>query len=572
MASMASISSSELAQKDLWSRITSGKPLISRPLTRPNTEENSNNADDDDVLSVVPRFAAAQYGRTIHHPRLKQPTPEQENLHLSILVENRKNIGGVDSSESITSVVDDEEALALKLSRALMKGSHTPRNFTGCSSDIDMKYQVGYDNMPSPTSTLCFPEARNNPSYNYDFADEGDFIGTCKFIEFERPQMSTQQKEHGGINLIEEVHSKERSSCLIDSNNTGSRPSNCCGGLEPHFPFHSFVICADTQLGVTSQNVEWETEIEYAKKAIQTINSLDPPPLFVCVCGDLVDMQYSFEENKGYSSRFKNKQECDEVQAKQNLDFQNVFSELNPEIPLVCTCGNHDVSNRPTPASIQRYKDFFGDEYLSFWANGTYNIVLNSVLFANPSGAPQLFSNQLRWLEHQLEYAHKHDAKMIFVYGHHPWFLYDENEDTDDLTGLSPFPKEWGKSTFLEDENKPTGFKDSYFAVPKKYRMTALNLFRKYGVNAAFTGHFHQNVISKSSWGMEHIITSSLSVVFDSSGKPKQEEENGRGLRLVEVHLDKATCVASMTKVERSSKKNEVRRGGTINHHFIPID
>ncbi len=102
--------------------------------------------------------------------------------------------------------------------------------------------------------------------------------------------------------------------------------------------------------------------------------------------------------------------------------------------------------------------------------------------------------------------------------------------------------------------------------------MMALDLFRKYGVNAAFTGHFHQNVITKSSWGMDHIITSSLSVVFNSSGKPKQAEENGRGIRLVEVHLNKATSVADRLKEEYSSRRIEVRRGGTINHSFIPID
>ncbi len=420
MASMSSTPSSELAQRDLWSRITNGKPLVSRPRTRPSSEENSTHSYDDVAVPVVPRFAAAQYGRTIHHPRLKQPTPEQEKLHLSILVEHRKSIDDVNSSEFITSVVEDEKSLAFKLSRALLKGSHTPRNITGGSSHIDMKYQVN-ENMPSPTSTLCFPETHNDFEFNHNFSDEDDFTETCKFIEDEVSQEVCN-------NAFDQVQSKRLHRCIDNSNNTGSRPSNCCGGLEPHFPFHSFVICADTQLGVTSQNVEWETELEFAKKAIKTINSLDPPPLFVCVCGDLVDMEYSFEENKGYSSRFKNKKECDEVQAEQNLDFQKVFSELNPEIPLVCTCGNHDVSNRPTSASIQRYKDFFGDEYLSFWANGTYNIVLNSVLFANPSGAPHLFSDQLQWLQHQLEYANKHDAKMIFVYGHHPWFLVSANK------------------------------------------------------------------------------------------------------------------------------------------------
>ena len=31
-----------------------------------------------------------------------------------------------------------------------------------------------------------------------------------------------------------------------------------------------------------------------------------------------------------------------------------VYSRLDPAIPMVCVCGNHDVGNSPTTQSIQR--------------------------------------------------------------------------------------------------------------------------------------------------------------------------------------------------------------------------
>ena len=59
---------------------------------------------------------------------------------------------------------------------------------------------------------------------------------------------------------------------------------------------------------------------------------------------------------------------------QQVKDFKRVWSGLNPAIALVCLCGNHDVGNRPTKASIEHWTSSFGDDFLSFWANGTFNV------------------------------------------------------------------------------------------------------------------------------------------------------------------------------------------------------
>ena len=103
------------------------------------------------------------------------------------------------------------------------------------------------------------------------------------------------------------------------------------------------------------------------------------------------------------------------------------------------------------------------------------------------------------------------------------------------------------------------------------------------GVNAAFSGHFHQNVVSKADFGMDMIITAPLSIVLESSGKPKQEEVNGRGIRIVEVHLNSPassrpdpseTCIESGDLVvgdKVTATSGGVRNGGYITHRFVPI-
>ena len=107
------------------------------------------------------------------------------------------------------------------------------------------------------------------------------------------------------------------------------------------------------------------------------------------------------------------------------------------------------------------------------------------------------------------------------MFGHHPWFLYDENEDPSTLEGKSSF----GGETIG----------DSYFSMALEPRSVALELFKEFGVTAAFCGHFHQNLVSETSFGMKHIITGSLSVVLNTTGITAPTEPQTRGIRVVEV-------------------------------------
>ncbi len=110
-----------------------------------------------------------------------------------------------------------------------------------------------------------------------------------------------------------------------------------------HAPSHTFVVCADSQLGMTSLNEEWETELSYCRAAVKKINALEPRPSFVTMCGDIVDMEQSFYYNNPKALRSYDLPECEMKQRKQFADFQRVFEEVHEDIALVCLCGNHDI-------------------------------------------------------------------------------------------------------------------------------------------------------------------------------------------------------------------------------------
>lgn len=121
-----------------------------------------------------------------------------------------------------------------------------------------------------------------------------------------------------------------------------------------------FIQSADTQFGlidswnyVPEDDQNWEKEIVLTRKAIAAANALTPKPRFFIVCGDLVNAVPSHKFND-----------------QQVVDFKKVFEELDPSIPLVCVCGNHDVGDTPTQQSVKKYRSNFGDDYFTFWTGG----------------------------------------------------------------------------------------------------------------------------------------------------------------------------------------------------------
>jgi len=112
-------------------------------------------------------------------------------------------------------------------------------------------------------------------------------------------ECSSDQEEDSGT-YDEELSVSSPYPMVLKSNMPLCQPCE----LNAHSPTHRFVVCADTQFGITKHNLDWDVEIQYSNMAIDLINEMNPRPAFVCVCGDLVDMEFSLERKKGSKSKF----------------------------------------------------------------------------------------------------------------------------------------------------------------------------------------------------------------------------------------------------------------------------
>merc|ERR1711988_426514 len=256
-------------------------------------------------------------------------------------------------------------------------------------------------------------------------------------------------------------------------------------------PF-SFVAMADTQFGFMSDNAEWAKEMELAELAVEFVNMVRPR--FAIMCGDLVHHVPELYPNTD-----------PHIRDQQVADFQGVFVKVSADIPLLCVCGNHDVLNRPTPLSIERYKNDFGSDYYTFWCEGSFFIVLNSNLYNDPSDALALFEQQHLWLENQLQLAKDQGALHIVLFTHHPLFLrYAREPDEDERL--------FGVTSWLESSSGMLcTLQNSYFHIPLERRLPLLNLLKQYGCHWVFSGHYHRCLEAYSAdFDVHQVVTSAV--------------------------------------------------------------
>ena len=103
---------------------------------------------------------------------------------------------------------------------------------------------------------------------------------------------------------------------------------------------------------------------------------------------------------------------------KVRKDFFAINNQLDPEIPRILVCGNHDVGNTPKRDTIEKYKATFGDDYFSFWYGRIHFSVLNSLLWKYSSLTKDLAAAQDFWLDPELA---KNESQEIIV-EHISWF------------------------------------------------------------------------------------------------------------------------------------------------------
>ncbi len=240
-----------------------------------------------------------------------------------------------------------------------------------------------------------------------------------------------------------------------------------------------FMQLADTQYGMFSGNQGFTKEVALVEKAVRHINRLHPR--FVIVCGDLTNA------TPGHT-RYQ-------AQVRQ---FKHDFSQVDPDIPLVCVCGNHDLGNRPDARSIASYREHFGDDYFLFWVGGVCNLVLNSSVIKDPSSAAEVLLAQQAWLEQQLTKAQQAKAKHILLFQHHPLFLHEADEP------------------------------DEYFNIPLERRTPLIGQLQQANVRAVFAGHYHRNAGGRAG-EMEMVTTGPV-------GKPLGSDPSGSRIVQVEEH------------------------------------
>ncbi len=237
-----------------------------------------------------------------------------------------------------------------------------------------------------------------------------------------------------------------------------------------------FIVGADPQFGMTSENKDFAAETANFERFIAAADRLRPA--FVVVCGDLVNRPGD---------------------AAQSAEYLRIAARLDPSIHLYNLPGNHDLGNKFTPESIAAYTRRFGPDYYTFRFARMAGFVLNSALMYSPESDPARAEAQEKWFAAELEKARQEGAHPLIVFMHHPLFVHAAGEP------------------------------DEYFNVPLAQRQRYLESMRKFGVTYVFDGHYHRNAIATD--GGLQVVTSG------PIGKPLGKDPSG--LRVVTVRGSK---------------------------------
>ena len=232
-----------------------------------------------------------------------------------------------------------------------------------------------------------------------------------------------------------------------------------------------FLQLSDPQFGFMDNNKSISAETEAMNKAVTAINQLKPP--FVVITGDFVNNSKSKEQIAAYKS---------------------MIAQIDSSVKVYMIPGNHDIG-KVSRASIDNYKKNYGETHFSFrYGDCTFIGIDSNIIKEEDKEREEV---QFKWLEQELQKTK--DARFKFVFTH--------------------------CSVFLKRMDEPVNYSNFSLPMREKY----VRLFQKYGVNAIFVGHLHNNAYGKVG-DMEMITIGPVGKVLGTGYQ---------GMNLVKVYPDR---------------------------------
>ena len=232
-----------------------------------------------------------------------------------------------------------------------------------------------------------------------------------------------------------------------------------------------FLQLSDPQFGFIDNNKSISAETEAMNKAVTAINQLKPP--FVVITGDFVNNSKRKEQIAAYKS---------------------MIAQIDSSVKVYMIPGNHDIG-KVSRASIDNYKKNYGETHFSFRYGDCAFIGIDSNIIKEEDKERE--EVQFKWLEQELQKTK--DARFKFVFTH--------------------------CSVFLKRMDEPVNYSNFSLPMREKY----VHLFQKYGVNAIFAGHLHNNAYGKVG-NMEMITIGPVGKVLGTGYQ---------GMNLVKVYPDR---------------------------------
>ena len=242
-------------------------------------------------------------------------------------------------------------------------------------------------------------------------------------------------------------------------------------GIAPDSAPFFFLQLSDPQFGFIDNNKSISAETEAMNKAVTAINQLKPP--FVVITGDFVNNSKSKEQIAAYKS---------------------MIAQIDSSVKVYMIPGNHDIG-KVSRASIDNYKKNYGETHFSFrYGDCTFIGIDSNIIKEEDKEREEV---QFKWLEQELQKTK--DARFKFVFTH--------------------------CSVFLKRMDEPVNYSNFSLPMREKY----VRLFQKYGVNAIFAGHLHNNAYGKVG-NMEMITIGPVGKVLGTGYQ---------GMNLVKVYPDR---------------------------------